>query len=184
MFNLLPKNLKEIIRFEYKIRLLITAFISLIFLEFCFIIILLPSLFFVFYKENALQSGIENIRQTSRVESTDPIIAELKGINARLYILNTRLEYWPLTPLIDTILSKKSDSVHWIGFNYASVSTSTAIISVQGVSDDRESLVSFVKSLEKTGMFKKVDLPVSNLAKERDIKFSATLTLVKPKTSK
>ena len=49
------------------------------------------------------------------------------------------------------------------------------LISISGIAIDRDSLVSFGASLKETKLFSSVDIPVSNLTKEKDFPFSMNI---------
>ncbi len=50
-------------------------------------------------------------------------------------------------------------------------------ITVRGTARDRESLIEFEKKLESQKSFSSVDLPISNLAKEKDIDFTIGIVM-------
>ena len=58
-------------------------------------------------------------------------------------------------------------------------SATSSTVAVSGISYNREALVSFVKSLEASKVFKNVDLPISNFTKDRDIKFTFRMSVSK-----
>ena len=177
MFNLLPENLKKIVRSEYLFRFLVTATVCLIILELCFMVVLAPSWFLVFYKEKALENNIEEMKRLEGLKNVETFSSNIKLLNSQLHILDTRLDYSPLSSTLETVLSNKRANIHLISFNYSVSGPATTTIAIAGISDTRESLVSFVKRLENSGKFIKVDLPVSNLAKEKDINFSVNLSM-------
>ena len=55
-------------------------------------------------------------------------------------------------------------------------------ITLSGVAADRESLAAFRDSLLGDEAIEKADLPISNLAKDKDINYSITVTMVKGAT--
>ncbi len=178
MFNLLPETFKEKIKAEYKLRRLVLILAFVIFIQSSFLIFLFPSWLISLYKEKEVASQIEEINKSSVAANANSISSIIKSTNSKLKVINNTLEYPRLIPFVDTVISKKSENIHLIGILYSGTGRSTATLSIEGISSTREALVSFVKNLEKSGMFRKVDLPVSNLAKDKDIKFSMSLTIV------
>jgi hypothetical protein len=73
----------------------------------------------------------------------------------------------------------KTNSIKINQFSFSPNSTSTETINLQGVSATRDSLVNFKKSLDESGLFKSIDLPVSNFTKDKNISFNMTLTVAK-----
>ena len=178
MFNLLPENLKEKVKSEYRLRLLITIFVLIIFLQVFFLITLLPSWIISDYKENITSNQLAETKQTTLYKDADNVVANIKSINIKLNFINT-LDYPKVTNYIKVIVSNKSRSVHINRLSYAPAAKNTIAIVLGGVSDSREALVTFIKNLQNSGSFKTADLPISNLAKEKDLDFSVNLSIAK-----
>ena len=87
------------------------------------------------------------------------------------------MEYPKAIPFIGVILSKKTPAISINQFGYTSLGKNTATMSIGGISQTRESLVSFVKSLNESGIFESVDSPISNFTKEKNIDFLITLAI-------
>ena len=177
MFNLIPESLKEKIKTEYRLRRLILVFIFALFIQATFLIFLYPSWLISSQKENEMVLQTEKMNQsqlTSNISSTTNFI---KSLNAKLSIMDSTFEYPQVVPIVNIILSKKTGSIHIDEFSYTTVSNATSTLTLGGVSNTRESLVSFVRDLKDSGKFKVVDLPISNLAKNKDISFLINLTV-------
>lgn len=84
--------------------------------------------------------------------------------------------------LIQNILSYRSEQIFINSMEISrSAGTSTsAEVLIIGKADSRESLIDFKKSLEVEKTFRNIDLPVSDLAKSKDIKFSLRVTAASP----
>ncbi|MFA5888900.1 MAG: PilN domain-containing protein [Candidatus Paceibacterota bacterium] len=177
MFNSLPYELKEKIRSEYHLRLLIVVFVSIICIQIFFLIILLPSWFISLNKEKEIILQTKKTDSLSLDSEISMINSKIKSVNARLNIINSTLEYPKATFFIDSILSKKTDNIYIKELMYTSLSNNTGKIVLAGISKTRESLVSFVKELEGLKLFENVDLPISNFTKDKDINFSINMTI-------
>ena len=105
----------------------------------------------------------------------------VKSINQKLNVIDSSFDYLKITPIINTILSNKTKLIYINSLAYTSNSSTTVTFSINGISGTRESLVSFKKDLDKTALFKNIDLPISNLAKDKDIDFSMIMTMTIPK---
>ncbi len=180
MFNVLPENLKQKVKAEYKIRRMTVILISVLFLQMSFLVFLLPSWIISVYKEKDAISQVEDVKQSSLSKGASPIASVITDTNKKLFFINSLLTYQQVSPIIDSVLSNKTPSISLNEFSYTSGNASTSTLVLGGVSATREALVAFVKSLEKSGAFKTVDLPVSNLAKDKNIDFSINLSVVKP----
>ena len=177
MFNLIPESLKEKIKTEYRLRRLILVFIFTLFIQATFLIFLYPSWLISSQKENEMVLQTEKMNQsqlTSNISSTTNFI---KSLNAKLSIMDSTFEYPQVVPIVNIILSQKTGSIHIDEFSYTTISNATSTLTLNGISNTRESLVSFVRDLKNSGKFKVVDLPISNLAKNKDISFLINLTV-------
>jgi len=177
MFNLLPENLKSFIRSEYKMRRLVLALFFVILIELSLLIFLFPTWLESGARERAVVKQSDLASESLKNSDINPATSVIKDTNIKLSVLNTALNYPELTPLVDKILDQKTSSISVTQITYNTVSTSTASITLSGVSKTRESLVAFVKKLQDTNSFKKVDLPISNLAKDKNIEFSLNLSI-------
>ena len=176
MFNLLTDDLKEKIKANYRLRRLVVLLIFIIFLQVSFLIFLFPSWIASLFKEKESILQTEKMNQSLLSQNTDSIASTITTINTKLNIINNTLEYHEVIPIINTILSNKTGSIHINSLTYGSVNASTSALTIQGISATRESLVLFVKSLKKSETFKVVDLPVSNLTKDKNIDFVINLS--------
>lgn len=175
MFNLLPDSLKAEIINEYKLRLFIVSLFFVVFVELSFIVLLFPSLVISYYREKEVETRVAALEKSSGVANANSIRPIIKSLNSDLAIIDKTLQYSEAIPIIDIVLFKKTNSIHITDISYISLASSTATIVVQGVSVTRDALVNFKKSLEDSNSFINIDLPISNLAKDRDIKFSMTM---------
>lgn len=175
MFNLLPDSLKSEIIKEYKLRLFIISLIFVVFIELSFIVFLSPSFVISYYREKDVELRVEALEKSSVTANANSIKPIIKSLNSDLNTIDKTLQYAETIPIIDAVISEKNNFIQITDISYISLSTSTATIVIQGVSLTRDSLVNFKKSLEDSKNFRNIDLPISNLAKDRDIKFSMTM---------
>ena len=180
MFNLLPKNLKEKIKAEYRLRLLIAVFIFVLCTQVLFLVFLFPSWLISYQKEKEALAEIERVNQDKFTPETDSTASVIALTNLKLNILNTVLKYPESGPFLYAIIESKTPAVSLYQFIYTSTGGSGANISVSGLSLNRQDLVSFAKNLSDSGKFKTVLLPVSNLTKDKDLNFSINLDILKP----
>ncbi len=177
MFNLLKDSLKAKIKTEYNLRRVIVGLVFILFLQVIFLIFLFPSWLISVYKENDYVSRTEETKHSELSTNTQPIVSNITSINTKLKSINSGLIYPAVEPLLRAVVVNKSASIHVGRFSYTSSGPTTSDVTLSGVSATRESLVDFVKSLQSSGLFKSVDLPISNLAKDKDIDFSINITI-------
>ncbi len=177
MFNLIPQDLKEEIKKDYKLKRLILIFLFIIFVEVSLLIFLFPTWLISFYKEKDVVSRSKEIKDASLGNTASETINTIKSLNSKLGAINNTLEYPKLNPLVKYILSKKTSFISINRIVYTRKGETAATMNLGGVSATRESLLSFVKSLEDGKVFKKVDLPISNFAKDRNLNFSINISI-------
>ena len=77
-----------------------------------------------------------------------------------------------LHELLVNIVSTKTDTVSLTRFSFAKASEGKRYADINGISKDRATLLAFVRALERSGLFEKVEVPISNFAEDTDIEFS------------
>lgn len=177
MFNLLPNYLKEKIRSEYYIRLLVVIFLAIFIVQISFLIFLSPTWFVSLNKEKEMIDQSEKANKSSLDLKVDAVNSQIRIINSKLEIINSTLEYPRAIPVIDEVLSKKTDNITIKEIMYETSGDKTGLVTLTGNSATRDSLVNFVKDLEDSEMLKEVDLPISNLTKEKNIDFSLKISV-------
>ncbi len=179
MFNLLPENIRRVITIEYRMRLFIIVIVFIIALEGSLLIFLFPSWLNSYYKEKDVAGRTEDLNDSLSTLDINTTTSFIKSVNNTLKILDDNLEYPKFVPVLDNLLSKKSSSIRLSGINYNVDTRNAGKIVLTGVGASRESLVSFSDRLKGIDYLKKVDLPISNLAKDKDINFTISITLEK-----
>jgi hypothetical protein len=175
MFNVLPDNLKEKIKKQYRLRRLVVVLIFVLFVQISFLIFLFPSWIMSEYKERDSLDQI-NFQNSSVIsQNTDAVLQTINDTNTAIDVINTAFKYPKVVPLFDAVISAKSKSISLRQLTYSAEGTSTASLSLEGIAATRQDLVSFVENLQKSGSFANVVSPVSNLEKDRDIDFSVSL---------
>lgn len=177
MFNLLPENLRKKIVKEYKARLVVICILFIVLIQVSFLIFLFPSWLVSHYKEQNYSLQSDELNKTLSTLDISSTTSFIKSFNTKIGIINDSLEYPKYVPLIDEILSKKTNSIRLSGIHYSVNSSTSGSITLEGIGDTRESLVAFSESLKTVEHFKKVDLPISNLAKDKNIGFTISISV-------
>ncbi len=179
MFNLLPKNLRDRIKKEYKLRLTIVSIISVIFIQVCFLVFVFPSWLSSYYKEKDFFLKNEEMSQFLSTLDIASTTSYIKLVNTKLTTIDKSLDYPKLIPIIDDVLSKKISGIKIDSIYFAVNNENTAVLNINGIGSTRESLVSFAEKLKETSYFKNVNLPISNLAKDKNIDFTISINIEK-----
>lgn len=179
MFNLLPENLRERIKKEYRFRLTIVVLSFIILSQISFLVFLFPSWLISFYKEKDFIVKSDEISKTISALDVASTTSFIKVLNERLLNINDAMEYPMMMPIFDSILSVRSPSIRLSGIYYTASDSNSAVVTISGMSDKRDSLVFFTENLRKIESFSKVDLPISNLAKDKNIDFTISINIEK-----
>lgn len=177
MFNLLPENIKVSLKKEYSIRRFIIVMFFIAIVQITFLVFIFPTWMVSAYKEEVISEEYDKFNKISSDSNIDPIADRIQSINKKLGILNNVLQYPTLVPYVDTVLSNKSSSIFIEQFSFSLKNSKEGNLAVAGVAKTRESLVSFVDLLKEADTFKEVNLPISNLAKDKDIDFTIELVI-------
>lgn len=172
MFNLLPKTEKEAIRREYRVRLVIVILWMLFATVIIAATLLIPSYFLSSQKEKAAAERFETLSANVRKENAAAIDSILSDAQSRLSLLShTSPKVFFHDALAQSVAVKGSKiSVEEISFTEGEGEAWKFVM--RGRAGDRSALLSYAKALERTGIFKKVDVPISDFAKDTDIAFS------------
>lgn len=111
----------------------------------------------------------------SGISTSDDVRAELVRDMGRLDVLMTSSQVQPSLLIAEALAAR--GPVKLSAVSVEDVSSTTATVIVQGVAPTRDDLIIFKTRLE-TISGAPVDLPISGLAKNRDIPFSITYIAV------
>ncbi len=173
MFNLLPKTEKEIIRREYRTRLAVVC-LWFSFAVFAFSsLLLLPALFLSSEKEKTAQEHFETLSKSVGRSNAAELDATLKDAKSRLALFSRASPKMFLHEMLALIVSIKTDRISLTRFAFVAPAEGKREVDIVGVGKNRSALTAFIKALERTRLFEKVEVPISNFAKDTDIDFSA-----------
>ena len=177
MFNLLPENLRKEIVKEYRFRLSIIIILFVIIIQLSFLVFLFPSWLTSFYKEKDFSARGDEADRSLLSLDISSTTAYIKSLNSTLSVIDNSLDYPEFVPIINEVLSKKTTGIRLSSINYSADSKTAGTLNITGMSDKRDTLVSFVDKLKDVSYLKKVDLPISNLAKDKNIDFSININV-------
>ena len=176
MSNLLPKRDKKRLNIEYLFRLISIVLIFSSTTILLSIISSLPSYFLSNTKTNLVEERVNFLKTyLEEKKKTDPAPV-LFQTNEKIEVLEL-LKIPKINESIRSILSEKRSSIKINNFNLRGTDEGARSLFVGGEARDRDSLISFAESLESVSQFMNIDLPLSNLAKNRDVDFSIVIEL-------
>lgn len=174
MFKLLPEEARARVAGEYKLRRTVMMLTALVVVFAMALIGLFPS--YMLSKVKQTEAGA--LAPASSGKEGEWSIW-LLDFNRKLDILSTSAEEEKISAFIEKVIAEKRAGIHLTQFNWKKIGE-TATLSLKGISDDRQTLLSFESRLKDSGHFSQVTLPVSNLVKERDLGFQIELSVKTP----
>ena len=175
MINLLPIEEKKKIHRDYVFRLLAVALGVVSVSAVIGIVTLFPSYFISDFQKRAAIEEAERTRKTNAEGDQENIASLLKEAQQKLEILSPESEKVFLRTIFDTAIGYKPDTVALTGMVYQEGSEGKLTFIMNGIADNREDLLVFSQNLKRDALFDDVELPVSNLAKDRNINFTLTV---------
>jgi Tfp pilus assembly protein PilN len=175
MINLIPPAARRNVVREYWIRV-ISVWMFLMGTGFLVVAaLLLPTFVLIRSQINVLSAASYMVAE--KVASYDVSATELKLASTQAVILASAGTTTPFSAYLSLIEKNTGDGIQIrsVDFSRAGVSGGTVVLS--GESKTRQALADFRDLMESEGLFTKVDLPISNLIKERDVLFSMQMVI-------
>lgn len=181
MINLIPRSAKRSLTKEYWIRV-----ISVWFFVWSVVLLMATAAFLPAYVLTSTQvkiyeqSAQEALEKVAIYENVSVALVQASQ-EARMVINEMAL------PRLSSYI-KRIEGLHGEGIvvnemRLARVERGVAPIVIQGVAQDRQTLAAFRDRLQADPLVKEVELPISNLAQDKDILFTLTITLVTEQTT-
>jgi len=171
MFTFLPKPYKSEVLKEHRMRVALVFLGLLIAVMILGAVLTLPTFLATFSQRSSMTRELARVQNELSVEKGVEIGAEVKAIKARLSVLSAKASRKPVIIVLEELLAQPRPGLSITGISMRREGDK-GIIAVQGTADTREHLVAFSKGLQGEPAFSKVDLPVSSLAKGKDISFT------------
>jgi len=170
MFKLLTDKTREKVEHEYIIRRVIVMLSGLILVSLIGVIGLLPSYVLSNARLNEVLERTRIINSLGRGDDEPDLRGWLLETNQKLKILSPKLDTDRPSDVIEKIVDQSLKGLRITGFLWTKVEGGVTL-SVNGVAQDRQTLITFENRLNDSGHFSEVTLPISNLAKDKDIDF-------------
>jgi hypothetical protein len=174
MINLIPPFAQKDVMREYWIRA-VSIWLMLIatgLLVVCALTV--PS--YVLIDAQLAAYGEEYAQAGSKNEALNAAKEEILRANKTASLLLSGEKSMPFSDVLAKLDALTGSDIRITNFTLKRDEKGLGPITVQGTASTRSALTSFVESLKNSDDFKSADLPLSNLAKDRDIPFSITIT--------
>ncbi|MEK7609868.1 MAG: hypothetical protein AAB470_01975 [Patescibacteria group bacterium] len=169
--SFLPIQEQKIFKKEYLYHIAVVALFLLAATGLVGVCSLFPAYIYVYIEGSSINDTIVSSGKDKNISEILGIEKELRSDMLLINSLSESFSSIRYSDLIEQITSARGPiSIDSIRFE--SISTSTATIFLSGTAPTRESLISFKTRLETLNKGNKVDLPISGLAKNKDISFS------------
>lgn len=173
MFTLLSEQHKKFLLKQYRLRLL--GVIMLFGSALCIAgaAMLLPSYVTLYLEHARLEEETENALVQINKKNSQGLSTTLEDIKSMVALVG--LEETQIYKAIRLISIKRPFGVSITSLDYTHKGDGSAI-SFQGIASSRSALLAFQKELQNEKIFEIVDLPISNLAKDTDVKYSIVIS--------
>jgi len=139
------------------------------------LILLVPSFLVASVKEESSAERVEVVKKSNKMAAEEGIQEEAQMISDEVNILlDQNVFVLAEGGLIERMLGSKPVGIHIDSIFYKKDDGSSVL---RGLSDDRDTLLEFIKILEGKKDFYNIDLPISNLVKDKDIEFTIKIDL-------
>ena len=181
MINLIPAKAKKALALEYWIRVLsvwLMVWSIALFIGTC---VLLPSYVLIQSQVQVYEESFAAVQE--KVADYESVSVELVRSSQQAKYIIDEDDLLPFSEYITLFESLQGVGVSLTNININRIGKETQVIALKGVAEDRYVLAEFRDRLLAESVVASVDLPISNLAADRDILFDISVTLTEDKES-
>jgi Tfp pilus assembly protein PilN len=177
MFNLLPEHHKKAARMEYLLRMATVALYLCSAAVILGAVILIPAYVSTSLRiEEGERAKAALAAARSDAENPAAVIATIKR---NVTILSALVQPVFVESIIERALTERPLGVTVAAVTFQNGINGEGTLSIKGTARTRSSLVAFVRALEGVPYFSKVELPISNLAKNENIPFTMSIPVAR-----
>ncbi len=177
MINVLPHNEKELIRREYWMRFFSVVFVLLSLASLCLCVLLLPSYFLSTTKESLAQESLLRWNREHGEQAlfeTSTIISET---NQKLVALKDVTSSIVSESAIAPLLALRTSGITFSHLIYNTQFDGVETLEVRGTAETREALRAFKQTLDESGRFASVEIPLSSFIERSNIPMNISIVL-------
>ncbi len=179
MINLIPPEAKKHLIREYWIRSVTVWFFLWAAVFLLGIAVLVPSYVLINLQVKAYSASAASADEKNA--GFEAVSKELERASKMAATLSNHFENPSMTELITLLKGFELSSIEITQMSLAREGANIGAVTVAGIADDRQSLATFRNRMLDSEQIESVDLPISNLAKDKQIPFELTITMAKPK---
>ena len=174
MRNLLPAEHRTRVIVEYRLRVVVVVLSLTLIVVIVGIVLLIPSYFLSRSKKDSVSEQTAFIERSIEFRESEISAELLRKTRDQLLLLADSDKRVLLTSIIKNVTEGKG-----IGVTISAISHfregEIGTLTITGKALRRDNLLAFKDALDRNSHFSSVSLPISDLAKSRDIKFTLTL---------
>lgn len=172
MFNLLPQQDQRDLASDYRLRFAVVVLLLFCSLGIIALAALAPSFWMSHQKEVFTKNSVavlkEEVAERSKERFADTLAFMAKEVSVLGPVGSTTYAH----ELVAEVIQNKTEAIKITGIHVTRNESGGGDMTVAGEARDRDSLLSFVRILEKEKMFESVMVPPSNFAPAADLNFS------------
>lgn len=177
--NLLPLERQHALSRDYYLRLGVVVVLLLTVLVSVAAVLLLPTYVFLVKSSSVKEDRLATIESTLSSIDEAALSARLNVLSTNTAILAALADTPSASVIIRTMLAIPRPGITLSGFVYTStVDKKPGTLAVSGSSATRDALRSYQLALQNTPFTLSADLPISVYAKDTNITFTVTMTLL------
>jgi hypothetical protein len=176
MHTLIPEQLARFLKNEYRIRVVILLLLFMSLGIWFGIVSLFPSYIISVTQERGALNQADAIEKSAESTTTTAALAAITTSNGLIKTLEASQDTLMLSSIVEDIAVRRIPGITINDFEIGRADATSTNIVIQGTATTRDILVNFENNLKADSRFSKVDLPVSDLAKNSDITFSMSIT--------
>lgn len=177
MANLLPQEQRRIIEKDRWARMTSVGLILFFIIVVISAISLTPALLLSNSKSKNTQMQVALIQESSAIQEGSSVTEEIRDAQEKIALLLGEQTELILTDVLDALARATKNNVSVSSITFELVDNTSGVIGISGNSRTRDNLLTFANDLEESPYFTQVDLPISNLARSTNIRFTIKATV-------
>lgn len=176
MRNLLLEKDKKILQKEYFLRVALVSLSFSFFIIIIGIVFLFPSYFVSITKEKAIKNQTEITQASIDIREQSAQTTELLVAQEKLKLFSSDENKTLSTDIFEMAVVAKPKGVQLSRLFLKRNEEQEDDLVIEGIALNRETLLSFQKTLQQESLFETVKLPIARFAFDQDINFSIQIT--------
>lgn len=177
MYTLLPEKYVAKLKREYRVRFATMFFFFITIALAIGAVSLFPSYILSRGQERQATQDLSSLKKIAATSGADQVEKDALNTKTLVRAITGHQDAVLLSDIVESIVAHRKSSVTISSLEVGRPSPTAVTARISGVALTRDALVAFKKELEGDARFIKVELPVSDLAKSKNIRFSMNLSI-------